>query len=45
MDWRHAHKHGTTDGREVTELVEGWKQAARHTKHLHRHEHARHKRH
>jgi hypothetical protein len=28
-------KHGMTDEREVTELVEAWKRAARHTKRLH----------
>jgi hypothetical protein len=33
---KRARKHGMTGEREVTELVEAWKQAARHTKHLHR---------
>jgi len=29
-----ARKQGMTDEREVTELVEAWKRAAKHTKHL-----------
>jgi hypothetical protein len=32
---KRARKHGMTDEREVTELVEAWKRAARHTKRLH----------
>jgi hypothetical protein len=39
---KRARKHGMTDEREVTELVEAWKQAAKHTKHLD-HGHSRHK--
>jgi len=32
---KRARKHGMTDEREVTELVEAWKRAAaKHTKHL-----------
>jgi hypothetical protein len=31
---KRARKHGMTDEREVTELVEAWKRAARPTKHL-----------
>jgi hypothetical protein len=30
---KRARKHGMTDEREMTELVQAWKQAARHTKH------------
>jgi hypothetical protein len=30
-----ARKHGMTDEREVTELVDAWRRAARHTKRLH----------
>jgi hypothetical protein len=32
---KRARKHGMTDKREVTELVEAWKRAARPAKHLH----------
>ena len=31
---KRARKHGMTDEREVTGLVEAWKRAAKHTKHL-----------
>jgi len=31
---KRARKQGITDEREVTELVEAWKRAAKHTKHL-----------
>ena len=31
---KRARKQGMTDEREVTELVEAWKRAAKHTKHL-----------
>jgi hypothetical protein len=32
---KRAHKQGMTDEREVTELIDAWKRAARHTKRLH----------
>jgi hypothetical protein len=32
---KRARKHGMTNERAVTELVEAWKRAARHSKHLH----------
>jgi hypothetical protein len=32
---KRARKWGMTDEREVTELIDAWKRAARHTKHLH----------
>jgi hypothetical protein len=32
---KRARKHGITDEREVAELIDAWKRAARHTKRLH----------
>jgi hypothetical protein len=40
---KRARKQGMTNEREVTELVEAWKRAARHTKRLHLDEQGRHK--